>query len=60
MAGEYRSHRIEPRTPSHGVRTRCSIFFLSEFCGASLCTLVELHHTGWQEAYEAKKSVIKA
>ena len=46
MVGEYRSHRIEPRTQSHGVHTRCLIFFLSEFYGASLGTLVELHHTG--------------
>ena len=50
MVGDYRSHRIEPRTPSHGVHTRCSIFFLSEFCEASLGTLVELHHTGYWEA----------
>ena len=41
MVSDHRSHRIEPRTPSHGVHTRCLIF-----CEASLGTLVELHHTG--------------
>ena len=45
MVGDYRSHRIEPRTPSHGVHIRCSIFCLSEFCVDILGTLVELHHT---------------
>ena len=46
MVGDHRSHRIEPRTPSNGVRTRCSIFCLSEFCVVLLGTLVELHYTG--------------
>ena len=45
MVGDQRSHRIEPRTPSNGVRTRCLIFYLSEFCVVLLGTLVELHHT---------------
>ena len=46
MFGDQRSHGIEPRTPSNGACTRCSIFCLSEFCVVLLGTLVELHHTG--------------
>ena len=45
MVGDYRSHRIEPRAPSNGVHTRCSIFCLSESGVALLCILVELYHT---------------
>ena len=46
MVDAQRSHRIELRTPSNSVRTRCSIFCLSELCVVLLDTLVELHHTG--------------
>ena len=46
VVGYHRSHRIESRTPSHLVQTRCLTFCLSEFCEASLGTLVELDHTG--------------
>ena len=46
MVGDQRSHRIESRTSSNGVRIRCSVFFLSEFCVVLLGTLVELHHIG--------------
>ena len=60
MVGGYRSHRIEPRTQSNGVHTRCLIFCLSEFCVALVGAFVELHHTGCWEAWEAKQSVIKA
>ena len=45
MVGGYRIHRIELRTQSNEVHTRCSIFCLSEFCVALLGTLGELHHT---------------
>ena len=36
MVGDYKSHRFELRTPSHGVHTRCLIFCLSEICVALL------------------------
>ena len=54
MVGDYRSHMIEPRAPSNIVDTRCSIFFLSESGVALLGPLVELHHTGCEEAWDSK------
>ena len=54
MVGDYRSHRIEPRTLSHVEHTKCLIFGLSEILVTVLGTSVKLHQTSCKKAWEAK------